>query len=189
VNYILVVGKARKAAGMKRIVITVTLLLAIAPCLVPQESYETIEARRPACIDACVHERLDPDLKRQEVVALEKETARAIQLNNATFFNRVYSDDFSGVLSHGEAADKAKIIAAVQNPEIKYDSFTASNINVRIFRDTAVATCVWSMRAVFRGQRVNSQMLAIHVYVYGPSGYKVVTGQTTLLPPYPEQPL
>jgi len=136
-----------------------------------------------------MREHPNTELQRQEVIALERETARAIQLNNATFFNRVYSEDYSGVLSHGEVVNKARLMAAVNTPDIKYESFATTNIKVLIFRDTAVATCVWSMRAVFKGQRISSQMLVMHVYVYSPSGYRVVSSQTTLLPPYPQQPL
>ena len=171
---------------MNRFAVLVTIGLAFAPAVVSQDS---MDERRQDCMQACIREHPNPELQRQEVIALEKETARAIQLGNPSFFNRVYSEDFSGVLSHGEPADKARLIAAVQTPDIKYESFIASNIKVRIYRDIAVATCVWSLRAIFKGQRVNSQMLAMHVYVYTSSGYHVVTSQTTLLPPYPPQPL
>ena len=171
---------------MNKFAALVTIGLAFAPAMVSQESFES---RRQFCVETCLHEHPDPELQRQEVIALEKEAARAIQLRNPTFFNRAYSEDFSGSLSHGQPVDKARLIAAVQTPDIKYESFTASNIKVRIYRDVAVATCLWSMRAVFKGQAINSQMLVTHVYAYGPSGYQVVTGQTTLLPPYPQQPL
>ena len=171
---------------MNRFAVLVTIGLAFAPAVVSQDS---MDERRQDCMQACIREHPNPELQRQEVIALEKEAARAIQLGNPSFFNRVYSEDFSGVLSHGEPADKARLIAAVQTPDIKYESFIASNIKVRIYRDIAVATCVWSLRAIFKGQRVSSQMLAMHVYVYTSSGYHVVTSQTTLLPPYPPQPL
>jgi hypothetical protein len=32
-------------------------------------------------------------------------------------------------------------------------------------------------------------MRAVHVYMYTSSGYRVVTGQATLLPPHLDQPL
>jgi len=136
-----------------------------------------------------MREHPNPDLQRQEVIALEKEAARAIQLGDATFFRRVYSDDFSGVLSRGEIVNKAAFLAAVQAPQIKYESFTATDVKVRLYRDLAVATSTWSMRAVLRGQPVTSQMRTVHVYMYTSSGYRVVTGQTTLLPPHIDQPL
>jgi ketosteroid isomerase-like protein len=101
----------------------------------------------------------------------------------------VYSDDFSGVLSHGRNVDKPSFIAVVQTSEIKYESFTASDIKVRLYRDVAVANSTWSMRAILKGQRMSSQMRVLHVYVYGPGGYHVVAGQTTLLPPFVDQPL
>jgi ketosteroid isomerase-like protein len=167
---------------MKKIVALSTILLALSPPLHPQD--EERQARRGACMDACMRERPNPEL-----VALERETARAIQLGDATFFRRVYSDDFSGVLSHGQIVDKAGLIAAVQARDISYESFTASDVKVQVYRDLAIATTSWSMRGSMKGQRVNSQMRVTHVYMYTGSGYRVVAAQTTLLPPYLQQPL
>jgi hypothetical protein len=171
---------------MRRTAILLLIWFALAPALHPQDARQD---QREACLDVCMHERPNDDLQRQEVVVLEKEGARAIQLGDVTFFRRVYSDDFSAVLSHGETVNKAGWIAKVQTPDIKYESFTASNIQVRLYRDIAVATSTWSMRAVFRGKPTSNQMRAIHVYIYAGGGYRVVTGQTTLLPPFGEQPL
>jgi ketosteroid isomerase-like protein len=140
-------------------------------------------------MNACIREHPNPELQREEVIALEREAARAIQLADATFFRRIYSDDFSGVLSRGEVVDRAGFITAVQAPEIKYESFKASDIKVHLYRDIAVATSTWSMLAVRKGQRVSSQMRVVHVYMYSSGGYHVVTGQTTLLPPHIDQPL
>jgi hypothetical protein len=96
---------------MKKIVLLLSIGLALSAPLHPQDDY----TRRQTCMDACIRERPNLDLQRQEVIALEKETARAIQLGDATFFRRVYSDEFSGVLSHGQSVDKAGMIAAVQS--------------------------------------------------------------------------
>jgi hypothetical protein len=132
---------------------------------------------------------VNPDLQRQEIVNLENEAARAIQTNAGTFFRRVYSDDFSGSLSHGQTVNKALFIDAVQTPDVKYDSFNASDISVRIYKDAAIATCLWSARGVFSTQRFSSQMRVIHVYINTPRGWRVIAGQITLLPPGAQQPL
>ena len=129
------------------------------------------------------------ELQRQEIVNLENEAARAIQTNTGTFFRRVYSDDFSGSLSHGQAVNKALYIDAVQTPDVKYDSFNASDISVRIYKDAAIATCLWSARGVFNTQRFSSQMRVMHVYINTPIGWRVIAGQITLLPPGAQQPL
>jgi hypothetical protein len=40
-----------------------------------------------------------------------------------------------------------------------------------------------------KGQNVSSQMRVMHIYVNGGSGWKVVAGQTSPMPPYAQQPL
>ena len=131
----------------------------------------------------------NPELQREEIVNLETEAARAIQTNAGTFFRRVYADDFAGTLSHGQIVNKGSFINAVQNGEVKYDAFIASDVSVRLFRDAAVATCLWSARGTYREQRFNSQMRTLHVYINTPHGWRVVSGQITLLPPGAQQPL
>jgi uncharacterized protein DUF4440 len=131
----------------------------------------------------------NPELERQEIVNLENEAARAIQTNTGTFFRRVYSDDFSGTLSHGQPVNKTTFINAVQTAEVKYDTFNASDVSVRFYRDAAVASCLWSARGVYKEQRFNSQMRVIHVYINTPRGWRVVAGQITLLPPGAQLPL
>ncbi len=131
----------------------------------------------------------NPEMQRQEIVNLEHEAARAIQTNTGTFFRRVYSDDFSGTMSHGQPVDKTTFINAVQTYEVKYDGFNASDINVRLYKDTAVATCLWTARGSFKEQKFNSQMRVLHVYINTPRGWRVVAGQITLLPPGGQLPL
>ena len=132
---------------------------------------------------------VNPEMERQEIVNLETEAARAIQTNTGTFFRCVYSDDFSGTLSHGQPVNKTSFINAVQTSEVKYDNFNASDIKVRLFRDAAFATCLWSARGTFKDQKFSSQMRVIHVYINTPRGWRVVAGQITLLPPGGQQPL
>ena len=129
------------------------------------------------------------EMQRQEIIILEREMARAIQLNDRTFFRRVYADDFSGTLSHGQPVDKNQMVNVVQNAAIAYQSFNASDIKVRIFEDTAVATCLWSWRATIKGQPVSNVMRVMHVYIYTNRGWKVIAGQATQLPPNVTQPL
>jgi ketosteroid isomerase-like protein len=131
----------------------------------------------------------NPEMQREEIVNLETEAARAIQTNAGTFFRRVYADDFTGTLSHGQVVNKTSFISAVQNGEVKYDAFIASDVNVRLFRDAAIATSLWSARGVYREQPFSSQMRTMHVYINTPHGWRVVSGQITLLPPGAQQPL
>lgn len=169
---------------MYKILVALLAGLAFASALIPQD--------RPvsdSCIEACRLDRPNADLQRQEVITLEKEAARALQHRDGSFFRRVYSDDFSGTLSHGQAVDKAAFVRAVEAANVQFESVSASDIGVHLFRDTAVATCLWSLRILNNGQRVSSQIRVIHIYVYTPRGFRVVASQATLLPPFGQLPL
>lgn len=160
-----------------------TFWVALSPSWSPQNDYLT------ECYRRCRMVPSDPETERQEIVLLEREAAHAIQLSDGTFFRRVYSDDFAGTLSRGESVNKTGFINAVQSTAVRYEAFNATDIQIHIFRDTAVATCLWSARGVVKGETVNSQMRVMHVYVNGGDGWKVVAGQTSPLPPYTQQAL
>lgn len=170
---------------MSKIAIMTLLALAFASSLHPQNW----ESRKDYCVDLCMREEVTQDLQKQEVTTLERELARAVEHNDGTFIRRVYSDDFSGTLSRGQSVDKAAFINVVQTTETKYESVRASNINVNIYRETAVATSLWSIRSFSDGQRISSQLRVIHVYFRSQAGYRIVASQSTPLPPYTQQPL
>ena len=172
-----------KFAGIATV--AMMLLLAEGP---PQQN-ERAAAERNDCIRRCILQPLDPELRRQEIVSLEREAGHAIELRNGSYFRRVYSDDFAGTLSHGQQVNKAQWLALVQSDAVKYETFNASDIRVQIYQDMAVATCLWSSRFSSKGQRLSHQMRAIHVYLNGASGWHVVSGQITNLPPDVGQPL
>ncbi len=123
------------------------------------------------------------EVEAQELVTLEKETAHAMALNNSSFFQRVYSDDFFGTAPTGERRDRNALVAAIQNSNAKYTSFISTDIHVRIFGPTAVVTCTWSTRGVQNGHNFSRQYRVIHIYLNNNvGGWKVVAGQETMLP-------
>jgi len=122
------------------------------------------------------------EIQREELVNLQKETVRALQLHNSSFFNRVYSDDFLGTSPSGANLDKPTLIAEVQDTAIKYSSFVVSDIRIRVFQNTAVATSLWSSRGTYRGNSFSRQSRVTIVYVYGQRGWQVVSSQETQLP-------
>jgi hypothetical protein len=131
----------------------------------------------------------NPEMQQAEIVNLEKEAVHAIRLNNGTFFRRVYSDDYEGTLSHGLQVNKTQWIKVIESASVKYESFNASDIKVRIYQETAIATCLWSASFVIKDQHFSAQMRAIHVYINTPRGWHVVAGQATILPPDVHQPI
>ncbi len=127
-------------------------------------------------------EAAEAEIQREELINLQKETVRALQLHNGTFFNRVYSDDFIGTSPSGAALDKAALVFAVQDTSIQYSSFVATDIKIRVYQNTAVTMCMWSSRGTLRGTPFSRQSRVTTVYVYGQRGWQVVARQETQLP-------
>ncbi len=122
------------------------------------------------------------EIKQEELINLENEMARAMQWNNGALFRRIYGEDFVGILPTGQILDKTKWIALIENSGIKYSSFIASDIHVRLFQDTAVITCLWSSRGTQGGHSFSRQSRVTRVYIYGQRGWQAVASQETLLP-------
>ena len=127
-------------------------------------------------------EAAEAEIQREELVTLQKETVRAIQLHNSSFFNRVYSDDFMGTSPSGASMDKAALVSAVQNSTAQYSAFVATDIQVRVFQNTAVTMCLWSSHGTNQGTAFSRQSRVTTVYVYGQRGWQVVARQETQLP-------
>ena len=154
-----------------------TLLLAsLMLFLSPQARSQSLEEQRLKEL------AIEAEAKQDELQNLEKETVRALQWNTGTFFRRVYSDDFVGILETGRVLDKASYIASIENSGTKYASFVASDIRVRLYQFTAVVTCLWSARGTQGDRTFSRQYRVTHVYVYGQRGWQAVAGQQTLLP-------
>ena len=124
----------------------------------------------------------DAEMHREELDNLVRDTARAVQIKNPSFFRRVYGEDFVGTSPNGTVMDKAALIASIQNSPAAYATFIATNIRVRIFEDFAVVTSVWSARGTQDGRSFSRQSRMIQVFVYGQRGWQVVASQETLLP-------
>jgi ketosteroid isomerase-like protein len=118
-----------------------------------------------------------------ELNSLEKELGHARLLNNPSFFQHVYSDDYHEVNATGEILDKSAAVARVQSSTAKYYTFIVSDISIRIYGGSAVVTCMWTARGEQGGHNFARQYRVIHVYVNNKAGgWKVVAGQETLLP-------
>lgn len=149
----------------------------------------------PALVHAQTDDHPTPQQKRErataaelevdavELISLEKEMAHAKLLNNPSFFQRVFSDDYHGANATGEILDKSQVVTRIESSGIKYYTFVVSDIAVRVYGASAVVTCTWSARGEQSGHTFARQSRVIHVYVNNKAGgWKVVAGQETTLP-------
>jgi len=151
----------------------VLVVASLPSCLTAQNKLTAAEMRELA---------KENDAKQEELINLELETARARQWNNGALFRRIYSEDFVGISPSGQVRDKAGFISSIENSGIRYTSFIASDIHIRLYQDIAVVTCMWSIRGSQGEKEISKQYRVTHVYVYGQRGWQAVSSQETILP-------
>ncbi len=126
--------------------------------------------------------RPNQEADRQAITNLELGFARAIQLNNSTIFNTVYSDDFSGVTWYGEVVSKAKQIRNIQTSAATYDFVRCTDVQVKVYRDVASVTSLLTERGKLDGRPFIRQLRVLRVYFNTPRGWRVIAAQETQLP-------
>lgn len=126
--------------------------------------------------------RPNQEADRQAIANLEDGFAHAIQLNNSTIFNTVFSDDFSGVTYYGEVINKAKQIQLIQTSSNTYSFVHCSDVQVKIYRDVASVLSLRTERGANQGRAFSRQFRTLRVYINTPRGWRVISQQETLLP-------
>jgi len=150
---------------VKRLLIVLAVWLACAAVLPAQEEEVPV----------------NPEMQRQELINLEKESARAIQLHNVTFFKAAYSDDFHGVSRYGETVNKQGIVHDVESLALDFDSVVSTDHQVRLFRDAAYVLSLRSEVGRASGKKFYNQYRVLRVYVNSTRGWKVVSQLETRL--------
>lgn len=122
------------------------------------------------------------EVEYQALLNLEKENARAIQLNNSTFFQSAYADEFAGTTSYGMAITKSELIHIIQTSSEKFQTVIASDIQVKMYLDSASVLSMRTEHGRLNGNEVSRQFRVLRVYIYSPRGWKVVSQLETQLP-------
>jgi|GEM_PF-2142638 len=122
------------------------------------------------------------EIELQVLINLEKQNAHALQLRNSTFFQDVYADDFSGFTWYGMPLDKIKLIQLIQNAEEKYQSVVETDIQVKMFVDSASVLSLRTEQGNVKGKPIARQFRVLRVYVYTSRGWRVVSQVETQLP-------
>ena len=122
------------------------------------------------------------DTELQVLINLEKQNAHAIQLGNPTFFQDVYADDFSGYTWYGMPLNKFKLVQLVQTSNERLQTVVASDIQVKMFLDSASVSSLRTEHGSSRGKEIARQFRVLRVYIYTERGWKIESQIETLLP-------
>jgi ketosteroid isomerase-like protein len=119
----------------------------------------------------------------QAVRQLLNDISAALTRNDTAALDRIYADDYTLVNESGVITTKAPRLAALKSGELKYESVSFDDVNIRLYGNTAVATYRVTSKGQFKGQEIGGQFLATSTYVKMKGRYQLVAAQVTRIAP------
>jgi uncharacterized protein (TIGR02246 family) len=115
----------------------------------------------------------------QAVRQVLNELYAALGRNDAAALDRIYADDYTFINESGEFTTKAPRLAAIKSGEMKYESLSFEDVNVRVYGNTAVATYRAMVKARSKGQDVGGALRVTITLVKTKGRWQVVAAQAT----------
>jgi len=134
---------------------TVFLLIALAAC------------------DKRVTESVD-----QAIRQLDNERIQAQIAADALALDRIYADDFIGVGPSGTVRTKLQVISHFTSGNLKFQSITADDVQVRVYGNTAVETGLSTMTGQDKGKAVPRDTRFTRVWVKQQGRWRLVANTT-----------
>lgn len=123
------------------------------------------------------------DSTKKEIERLEEQRNRAILSGDAATLERMTADDYTFITLRGELRTKAEIVKGFQSGLFKYESRTISDLNVRVYGDTAVVTGRSTQKGTENGKDYSGDYRFTRVYIKQQGLWLTVALQTTPIRP------
>jgi Domain of unknown function (DUF4440) len=116
------------------------------------------------------------------ITAMENAAVRADMAGDASFIEKNYADNFSGGSSWGNWETKQSILADMKdNKNNKTNSEEISDLNVRLYGDTAIATYKSTYDTMHHGEHRARTILSTDTFVRQDGSWKQVASHSSEL--------
>lgn len=118
----------------------------------------------------------------QEILDLEQQWVSALLKGEADTLEQMYADGIVYTHTNADLDTKASYLAKIRSGDLTYQSLDRTDIAVRIFGATAIATCRWIAKSVAGGIHYQIDARYIHVYARLNDQWQMVAHQSTRIP-------
>ena len=115
----------------------------------------------------------------EELLKLENEFARAVASNNADALDRLLADDWIIVEPDGSIIDKDRFLEVIRSGALSHESMESTDLEVRLYGNTAVVTGLTTSKGKFMGQDFISCERATDIFVKQADRWQCVFTQLT----------
>ena len=117
----------------------------------------------------------------QAIRQVDNERIQAQIHADAAALNRIYADDFIGVGPSGTVRTKPQVISDFTSGNLKFQSITTDDVQVRVYGDTAVETGRSTMNGQDKGKAVPRDNRFTRVWVKQQGRWRLVANHYSLL--------
>ena len=159
---------------MKRILLTAVIVIAASSLALAQKPDKTADKSKPmgekvaasSSVEQAVQQRLN-------------ELNTALGSSDTAALDRIYADDYTLVNMSGAVTTKAQRLAAIKSGELKYESISVDQVNIRSYGDTAVVTDRATVKLQDKGQDLSGQYRVTLTFVKIKGAWQLVAAQNT----------
>jgi uncharacterized protein (TIGR02246 family) len=116
----------------------------------------------------------------QAIRQLDNERIQAQISADAVALDRIYADDFIGVGPSGTVRTKAQVISDFTSGDLKFQSITTDEVQVRVYENTAVETGLSTMSGQDKGKAVPRDTRFTRVWVRQQGRWRLVANHYSL---------
>ena len=114
-----------------------------------------------------------------ELLKLEDEFARAVASNDADALDKVLADDWIIVDPDGGIIGKVRFLGVIRSGALSHESMKSTDLEVRLYGNTAVVTGLTTSKGKFMGQDFTSCERATDIFVKQADRWQCVFTQLT----------
>jgi ketosteroid isomerase-like protein len=119
----------------------------------------------------------------EEIRSLEQERNLAIVNGNAAVLDRMTAEDYTFITLRGELRTKSEIVKGFQSGAFKYESRQISDLNIRVFGDTAIVTGRSTQKGAENGKDYSGDYRFTRVYIRQNGHWLTEALQATVIRP------
>lgn len=117
----------------------------------------------------------------QEIRKLQQEYDQAVLRQDPAAYDRLFADDYTVTQAGGKVYNKAEMIAMAKAGDTKMEIGRTDDLKVRIYGNTALATCRWTEKSTTKGVPFSGVQLFTTVWVKNNGKWQIVSDQGTLV--------
>ena len=115
------------------------------------------------------------------ITQFENDAVKADLAGDSSFFQKNYADNWTGGFSGGTWTTKAAMLADMKDSaNNKMNSEEISDLKIRIYDNTAIATYTDTYDALIRGERRTKTVLSTDTFVMQDGGWKQVANHSSV---------